>query len=327
MPEQSQDRDSLVQYLFKLCAYLLGAAMLVMMLVYAVAEFSEQRSNLKNTARFAGQLLIANIEEPMRLQNKRILAGNFRSLNAHPLINSACLYNISNQLLARHSKPDSIECPTQPAEGMSGVLDDYLLISESVEWNSQKSGLLQLYSNQNIVWSHLLELLAGFAVTAIILFLAVLVLGKRLGNRATTGLDSLMESANQISEGDFSVRFDERGPGEVREVASAFNTIVDRISEATQATDVELAQHHRTQHALMRTESLLRNIIDLVPYLIFAVSKEGKMEFTNRAVAEAYGTSPTTLMSGQFQSKYIGKKPDGLIFSEHKLTNAPQEIW
>ncbi len=51
----------------------------------------------------------------------------------------------------------------------------------------------------------------------------------------------------------------------------------------------------RSEAAVRRSEERLRQIIDLVPHMIFAKDREGRFLLANRAVAEMYGTSVEAL--------------------------------
>jgi signal transduction histidine kinase len=47
--------------------------------------------------------------------------------------------------------------------------------------------------------------------------------------RMSTPLDDLLEASSKVADGDYSARVDERGPGEVRSMARAFNSMAERL--------------------------------------------------------------------------------------------------
>ena len=55
-------------------------------------------------------------------------------------------------------------------------------------------------------------------------------------------------------------------------------------------------QRLQTEETLRESEARLRQVIDLVPHFIFAKDQEGHFILANRAVAEAYGTTPEGLL-------------------------------
>ncbi len=52
----------------------------------------------------------------------------------------------------------------------------------------------------------------------------------------------------------------------------------------------------RSEQTLRESEGRLRQVIDLVPHFIFAKDQEGRFILVNRALAEAYGTTPEELL-------------------------------
>ncbi len=57
-----------------------------------------------------------------------------------------------------------------------------------------------------------------------------------------------------------------------------------------------ILEQRRTEAALRESERRLRQIIDLVPHMIFAKDGQGRFILANQAVAEAYGTTPSALL-------------------------------
>ncbi len=57
-----------------------------------------------------------------------------------------------------------------------------------------------------------------------------------------------------------------------------------------------IVEQRRTEMALRDSQTRLRQIIDLVPHMIFAKDAQGRFILANRAVAEAYGTTPEELL-------------------------------
>ncbi len=58
---------------------------------------------------------------------------------------------------------------------------------------------------------------------------------------------------------------------------------------------INVAQRQRSQRATKESESLLRQIIDLVPHMIAVKDRDGKFILVNRAVAETYNTTVSEL--------------------------------
>ncbi|MHC4178425.1 MAG: PAS domain-containing protein, partial [Planctomycetota bacterium] len=60
------------------------------------------------------------------------------------------------------------------------------------------------------------------------------------------------------------------------------------LEEANRALQAEIAERKRAEETLRLSETRLREIIDLVPHMIFAKDREGRFLLANRATAEAY---------------------------------------
>ncbi len=163
------------------------------------------------------------------------------------------------------------------------------------------------------------------AALALFVFLIVSIVGRRLAQRAAAPLNALTASSRRIIQGDLSARMAIEGPREIRELAQAFNAVIDDLVAARVTAEDDLRERRRTQEALSAAESLLRKMIDLVPYLIFAVRGDGSVIFANRAVASAYGASIEAILSGDFARERA--TADGLLFDDHRTRRSPTEIW
>lgn len=60
--------------------------------------------------------------------------------------------------------------------------------------------------------------------------------------------------------------------------------------------DRDITARRRTEHALHESGRHLRQIIDMVPHMIFAKDIEGRMLMCNKSCADAYGLSPQDLV-------------------------------
>ena len=76
---------------------------------------------------------------------------------------------------------------------------------------------------------------------------------------------------------------------------------IESIRDITDRKDME--------DALRREEAQLRQIIDLVPHMIFAKDRDGKYLLANRAVAEGYNTTVAGIV-GRPQSEFHGNKAE-----------------
>jgi two-component system, OmpR family, sensor histidine kinase BaeS len=68
----------------------------------------------------------------------------------------------------------------------------------------------------------------GLVALVTVATLVVLIGGRRLRSMVTP-IDQLLEASDRLAEGDYSIRVEERGTGEIRSLARSFNTMVERL--------------------------------------------------------------------------------------------------
>jgi signal transduction histidine kinase len=301
---------------------LLATALLAMVLMFTAAQIHAALSGQKRDAELVAQVLVEESRGALLFADRRILADKFRALRVYPGIVLACLYDQNGLLVAGHSKASTSVCPEAAVSAATPTL------RKSVLWHDVPIGRLDLYADRSQVLTSVLGFVAPMAVLALIVFLAVSIVGRRLAERAAAPLKALTASSRAIIQGDLGARMAVEGPLEVQELAQTFNAVIDDLLAARQAAVDDLKERRRTEQALSAAESLLRKIIDLVPYLIFAVRRDGSVIFANRAVADAYGVPIDALLSGSFSAnRTLSDRPDGLLFEDRSRREPPTEIW
>jgi signal transduction histidine kinase/HAMP domain-containing protein len=315
---------SLRSTLYSLVTSLLAIALVLMVLLFSIAQARTLASGLTRDAQLVAQVLIEESRGPLLFADRRVLADKFRALRVYPGIAQACLYDASGVLVAGHSKtPESGSCPDAALDALPLTPT----LRRTVTWHDAPIGQLDIYSDDSQVPTGVLGFVAPTAALALLVFLLVSVIGRRLAERTAAPLKALTASSRAIIQGDLSARMAVDGPQEVRELAQTFNAVIDDLLAARQAAVDDLKERRRTEEALSAAESRLRKIIDLVPYLIFAVRSDGSVIFANRAVAELYGVSVDALHDGSLARERAERdRPDGLLL---RGPDEPQstEIW
>ncbi len=98
-------------------------------------------------------------------------------------------------------------------------------------------------------------------------------------------------------------------------LAAYMQVIHDRTSRLSQF-NAELAEaHEHTQ----RSEARLRQIIDLVPHMIFAKDREGRFLLANRAVATAFGASVEELVDARRQDLHPRRNEAWSMLADDQL--------
>jgi len=73
------------------------------------------------------------------------------------------------------------------------------------------------------------DILLSVGAAFILVVAGVLILAVRNLRRMSTPLDELLDASNQVAEGDFSVRVEEKGPPEVRSLMRGFNSMAENL--------------------------------------------------------------------------------------------------
>jgi signal transduction histidine kinase len=268
--------------------WLVGTTLLMMVLLVAAVATRAVSAGLDHDVDLASRLLVEASPDASLFTNRRVLAAKFDALRGYSSVERACLYDQQGSLAARHSKDPASRCP----EDRSALDASTPTPARQVPilWQGEPIGQLYVYVKRAAVVSGVLRIVAPIAALALLLWLIVTVVGRRLVMRSALPLRALTASSREL------------------------------IQEDRQA-------EQRTQAALTAAESLLRKIIDLVPYLIFAVRANGSVIFANRAVADAYGVPIDALLDGRFADQRGSDRPDGLLFEDHRTRQPPTEIW
>jgi PAS domain S-box-containing protein len=126
-------------------------------------------------------------------------------------------------------------------------------------------------------------------------------------DRAMDERTKMAGAAHSVREGNLLVRAPVGPGGEVGELAEAFNAMLDRLTAAqhelgevnrdledrvavrTGELESEVIEHRRTEEALRISEERQRQIIDLVPNLIFVKDGGGRFLMVNAAFADFHG--------------------------------------
>jgi PAS domain S-box-containing protein len=72
--------------------------------------------------------------------------------------------------------------------------------------------------------------------------------------------------------------------------------------QAVEGLVMDITERQRAEQALQASEEQLRQIIDLVPHMIFAKNRRGELLLVNKAVADNYGTTVEALVDRRHRS-------------------------
>jgi signal transduction histidine kinase len=101
---------------------------------------------------------------------------------------------------------------------------------------------------------------AAVSLLAILVVLGVIL---RLLRHVASPVGDLMDAAGRVADGDYSVRVDEHGPGEVRSLARAFNSMAERLqAHDRQRRDLLADVTHELRTPLTVIQGNLEGLLD-----------------------------------------------------------------
>ena len=130
------------------------------------------------------------------------------------------------------------------------------------------------------------EVTGSAVAAAAVAVVAAGILGMVLGRSIKASLDTLARAARAVSGGDLSQRVSPRSPGEVAEVADAFNQMADSLEALLTAASEE---RNRLIAALNSSSDA-----------VLAVNGEGRVAFANAAAVRLFERAPEDIVGNPF---------------------------
>ena len=126
-------------------------------------------------------------------------------------------------------------------------------------------------------------------------FLAVLLLGLPfswwVGNSVTSSLRELAAGFSRATEGDFSIRLPEGGPGEMMRITEYFNVFMVRLEDYDNSLRREIKDRRNAVRSEKRLRAHLQEVIDSLPAIVMGVDLDNRVTLWNRQAEEVLGVS------------------------------------
>lgn len=176
-----------------------------------------------------------------------------------------------------------------------------------VRYQGRQVGQLYLGLSLDPINASIARSKATIALVTAIAFMAGVVGVFVLSTLITGPLQRIVNTAEQIAEGDFSRRADVHGDDEVGQLASAFNLMIDRVhaawreleqwgktlelrvSERTRELRDEVEERRRAEEALRLSEEQYRLLIERNLAGVYIASEDGRIVSCNEACARIFG--------------------------------------
>ncbi len=302
MPENGR---SLRRQLTATFGMLIGIGTVLFALLALNSVWQNKVQSIGESSRYAAQFIAAVVAEQVALRDLGELQTRLHTIQNDVLITRTCIYGAESTLLAGFG--------TQPCPPSADtVLEQHFYASHPVIWQDHNAGTVKVHISYAVAHAQMLR--AMYPVLAIFagLLLLALLLVRMLAARASW---SVVDLAGQLERSDsepLDLSEHRTAPLEVRTLAGAMNRRLAHLIDARKAAERLAAQRRDLELAERRARQLIRNIIDLVPYVIYAQRPDGSLVFANQATAALYETTVETLIDPAFSRQ---DREDCLIFS------------
>ena len=200
-----------------------------------INQQDERESTLKNLSVVA--TLLGNRSNAALAFNDTTLGQeNLASLEGHPLIIFACLYNSEGELFAEYRKQTQQEnrCERRrKAEPLSlqQVHSEYIQVQEPIALDNEYLGNVLIRASSEFIHQHLARYLAIALLISIAVSLLALAFATWLQSIITRPLINLTKVAKTIGDNkDYGVRADKLGNDEIGDLVDSFNSMLATIS-------------------------------------------------------------------------------------------------
>ena len=197
----------------------------------------------------------------------------------------ATLYDAGGSVFAHYGRDgaEPLSRLTQ-ADGVVRFGTRKAQVVQSLKSGGETIGLLHISRDLSLLDERLF--LVGWIVCGILLgvLLLTLLTSTWLNRLVRQPMRELVMAASKVGHGDddYSVRAQKLGEDEMGQLTDVFNAMLDRI------------QHH--ERDLRQSQVRLRQVIDLVPHMIFAKNRDGRLLLVNKTMADTLGTTVENLL-------------------------------
>jgi PAS domain S-box-containing protein len=302
------------------------AGMLIMAFAALISQIEHQRSAFVERNRMLAELAAERSVPAFRFQDFEVVEIHLEALSSDSSVRYACAYDVVGVLVASHAASTNAVCPGDPPELGHHFTMNQLETAVAVDAGSGILGTILLVASNRALIDGITGYVLLILITGVGIVAGVAYIARRVTSDVVRPIHELTSATQRIRSGDLAQSVTVSGGEELEELAETFNLMSRDLRERIADLGREIAERRRAQAAQEQSETNLRTIIDLIPYMIFARDDNGRLLFANPAVAEFYGTTQETLLAGEFPE---AADADGVLFADDS-TETPsidQEVW
>ena len=267
------------------------------------------------SSRYAAQFIAASVAPEVAADDRPQLLERLHALQASSFVSTSCVYSATDEELVAAFGPSV--CPTNAADR----LDQHFYGSHLVRWQGQTVGQVIVFVPYEVARSKVAGFLPILAIPFLFAFAVALFVTRRLARQASQGIADIVQQLQSDDAAPISPSRELNAPKEVQQLAGAFNQRLSSLIDARNAAELQARQRESVELAERRARQLIRNIIDLVPYIIYAQRTDGTLVFANLAAAELYNVPVEQLVSPAFAREQ--REDDVVRNGEHEVERSP----
>jgi PAS domain S-box-containing protein len=251
---------------------------------FTINELISYRQNLARSLSATAAVVADHSVAALALRDEKDARATLASLRADPRIATAALYDRQGKLFARFPAQEPVGAfPPAPGEVGASFDGGRVMLFEPVTEGKQQVGMVYLKSDRYPVYVRL-RLYSGMVLLILMgSMIVALIISNALQRRITGPILALAEKARVVSErGDYSVRAHKASGDETGVLTDAFNRMLTRIEEQTEAL------RQRAQE-LEESRARLSAVVESAMDAIISVDAEQRITVFNQAAERMFG--------------------------------------
>lgn len=302
------------------------AGMLVMAFAALISQIEHRREAFVERSRMLAELAAERSVPALRFQDFEVVELHLEALSNDPSVRYVCAYDAAGVVVASHAANANAVCPKQPNPPGHYFYTNRLETVVSVDSGNRTLGTILLAASNRELIDDITNYVLLIFFTGVVIVAGVAYIARRVTSGVVRPIHELTSATQRIRSGDLAQSVTVTGGEELEELAETFNLMSRDLRERIADLGREIAERRRAHAAHEQSETNLRTIIDLMPYMIFARDDDGVLLFANPAVAEFYGTTQEALIAGEFPD---AADADGVLFEkpDGHTPSIDQEVW
>lgn len=228
----------------------------VALTVFIYINYKDEQRTAVNNISVLGKLIGNRSQVALTFNDKHLARDNLQSLQSHPAIILACLYDVKGALFVDYIKLKNQHHACQPELSIHDIFSQYsienghLLVTDAIIVDGEKRGIVSIKASLESVDKNLSRYLLIAILTGIAITILAFVFASKLQGIILKPLLELTNAAKKISEKkDYSVRAEKFGQDEIGRLVDSFNSMLSTISEQNQ-TLIETTEKANAANAI-----------------------------------------------------------------------------